>query len=188
MPCMCQPPPPAPPFWNLRGLVFPLFFSFQIRNSLWLRFQVWRLHIYNVDLNIIETFWLKKLIKLTHSQPRSRQTVMIYQKFQFLTDFSILIESFGTGWWCWDKNQDFLIVKTSFLKLSRFSWLLRLTFCQCQDQDSQSRRDWDKSRPLRFLSGLASVPVSSSSHCWDILCLLISQSCSFFSKILSNTI
>jgi hypothetical protein len=30
---------------------------------------------------------------------------------------------------------DFSIIKTSFLKLLRFSWPLRLTFCQCQDWD-----------------------------------------------------
>ncbi len=31
--------------------------------------------------------------------------------------------------------------------MSRFSWLLRLTFCQCRDWDSQLRHDQDKLRP-----------------------------------------
>ncbi len=45
------------------------------------------------------------------------------------------------------QDRDFSIVGTSFLKLSRFSRLLRLTFCQCQDWESQSRHVQDKSRP-----------------------------------------
>ncbi len=44
------------------------------------------------------------------------------------------------------QNRDFSIVETSFLKLSRFFWSSRLAFWQCQDWESQSRHDWDKSR------------------------------------------
>jgi hypothetical protein len=51
---------PPPPSLSLSlSLSLPLLFfvslsrfSFQIRNSLWLWFQVWRLHIYNVDCSI----------------------------------------------------------------------------------------------------------------------------------------
>jgi hypothetical protein len=46
-----------------------------------------------------------------------------------------------------DLDQDFSIVKTSFLKLPRFSWPSRLTFCQCRDQESQLRPRRYKSRP-----------------------------------------
>jgi len=49
----------------------------------------------------IEKSRLRKVIKLTNS--RSRQTVEICQKVQVLTDFSISIETFGTGRWCRDK-------------------------------------------------------------------------------------
>ncbi len=48
------PPPTAPTpellFLNLRGFVLMLFFSFSIRNSPWLQFQVWRLHIYKREI------------------------------------------------------------------------------------------------------------------------------------------
>jgi hypothetical protein len=44
-------------------------------------------------------------------------------------------------------DQDFSIVETSFLKLSRFSQQSRLTFCQCWDQESRLRHNLDKSRP-----------------------------------------
>ncbi len=47
-----------------------------------------------------------------------------------------------------DLDLDFLIVETSFLKLWRFSRLSRLTFCRCQDRESQSRHNWDKSSCL----------------------------------------
>jgi len=36
-------------------------------------------------------------------------------------------------------DQNFSIVETSFLKLSRFSRLSRPTLCQCQDLESRSR-------------------------------------------------
>jgi hypothetical protein len=42
---------------------------------------------------------------------------------------------------------DFSIVKTSFLKLSRFSRLSRPTLCQCRDWESWLRHDQDKLRP-----------------------------------------
>ena len=51
----------------------------------------------------IEISQLRNMIKLTNSWSRSRQTVKICQKYQVLTDFSISIETFGTGRWCWDK-------------------------------------------------------------------------------------
>ncbi len=51
----------------------------------------------------IEKSPLRNVIKLTNSQSRSRQTVKICQKCHFLTDFSISIETFGTGKWCQDK-------------------------------------------------------------------------------------
>jgi hypothetical protein len=43
------------------------------------------------------------MIKLTNSQSRWRLTVKISQKFQVSRDFSISIETFGTGRWCRDK-------------------------------------------------------------------------------------
>ncbi len=46
-----------------------------------------------------------------------------------------------------DLDRDFSIVKTSFLKLTRFSRLSRLTLCQCRDRESWSRPRRDKSRP-----------------------------------------
>ncbi len=47
-------------------------------------------------------------------------------------------------------HQDLLVVVTSFLKVSIFSRLSRLTFWNCQDRDSRSRHDQDKSRPPRL--------------------------------------
>jgi hypothetical protein len=41
----------------------------------------------------------------------------------------------------------FKIVETSFLKVSRFSRLLRPALWQCRDWESRSRHDRDKSRP-----------------------------------------
>jgi hypothetical protein len=67
----------------------------------------------------IEKSWSWKVIKLTNSWSRSRQTVKICQKVQVLTDFSISIETFGTGKWCRDKIE--------------ISQLLRPTFCRCQN-------------------------------------------------------
>jgi hypothetical protein len=54
--------------------------------------------------------------------------------------------------WDWKvvlrQNWDFLILmETSFWELSRFSRLSRPTLCQCQDRESWSRHNWDKSRP-----------------------------------------
>ena len=43
----------------------------------------------------------RNVIKLTNS--RSRQTVEIWQKCHVSTDFSVLVETFGTGRWCRDK-------------------------------------------------------------------------------------
>jgi hypothetical protein len=56
----------------------------------------------------------RNVIKLTNSRSRSRQTVKICQKCHVLTDFSISIETFGTGRWRRDK-----------IEISRLS---RLTF------------------------------------------------------------
>ncbi len=42
---------------------------------------------------------------------------------------------------------DFSFIKTSFLKLSRFSQLLRPTLCQYQEWESWLRHDQDKLRP-----------------------------------------
>ncbi len=67
----------------------------------------------------IEKSRLRNVIKLTNSRSRSRQTVKICQKFHVSTDFSISIETFGTGRWCRDK-----------IEISRSS---RLTFWKCQD-------------------------------------------------------
>ncbi len=50
----------------------------------------------------IEKSWSSNVIKLTNSWSRSRQTVKICQKFHVSTDFSISIETFGTGRWCRD--------------------------------------------------------------------------------------
>ena len=44
-------------------------------------------------------------------------------------------------------DQDFSIVETKILKVSRFSRLSRPALCQCQDRESQSRHDRDKLRP-----------------------------------------
>jgi hypothetical protein len=43
------------------------------------------------------------VIKLTNSQSRSRKTAEICQKCHVSTDFSISIETFGTGKWCRNK-------------------------------------------------------------------------------------
>ena len=51
----------------------------------------------------IEKSRSRNVIKLTNSRSRSRQTVEICQKFHVSTDFSISIETFGTGRWCRDK-------------------------------------------------------------------------------------
>ncbi len=51
----------------------------------------------------IEKSRSRNVIKLTNSWSRLTQTVEICQKCHFSTDFSILIETFGTGRWCWDK-------------------------------------------------------------------------------------
>ncbi len=67
----------------------------------------------------IEKSQSRKVIKLTNSRSRPRQTVKICQKVQISTDFSISIETFGTGKWCQDK-----------IEISRSS---RLTFCRCWD-------------------------------------------------------
>jgi len=45
----------------------------------------------------------RNVIKLTNSLSRSRLTVEICQKCHISTDFSILIETFGTGRWRRDK-------------------------------------------------------------------------------------
>jgi hypothetical protein len=45
----------------------------------------------------------RNVIKLTNSRSRSRQTVEICQKCHVSTDFSISIETFGTGRWRRDK-------------------------------------------------------------------------------------
>jgi hypothetical protein len=103
----------------------------------------------NLNKLIDREIWL---IKLTNSWSRSRQTVKICQTFQVLTDFLISIETFGTGRCVetksrfLDLNQDFLIVETSFLKLSRFSRLSRLTFTSVEigslDRD-HVKTNWD---------------------------------------------
>jgi hypothetical protein len=47
MPCKCQPPPPGPlPTYKFKRFGVS---AFPIRNSLWRRFQVWRLHNYYID-------------------------------------------------------------------------------------------------------------------------------------------
>jgi hypothetical protein len=51
----------------------------------------------------IEKSRSRNVIKLTNSWSRLTQTVEICQKCHVSTDFSILIETFGTGRWCWDK-------------------------------------------------------------------------------------
>ena len=68
----------------------------------------------------IEKSRSRNMIKLTNSRSRSRQTVEMSQKFHVSTDFSILIETFGTGRWCRDQIE---------ISQSR-SW--RPTFCNCQ--------------------------------------------------------
>jgi hypothetical protein len=44
----------------------------------------------------------------------------------------------------------YLVVETSFLKVSRFSGLLRPALCQCLDRESRSRHDRDKSTVGQF--------------------------------------
>ncbi len=51
----------------------------------------------------IEKYQSRNVIKLTYCRLRSRQTVEICQKCHVSTDFSIWIETFGTGKWCRDK-------------------------------------------------------------------------------------
>ena len=51
----------------------------------------------------IEKSWSRNVIKVTNSRSRLRQTVEICQKCHVSTDFSISIETFGTGRWCRDK-------------------------------------------------------------------------------------
>ncbi len=128
------------------------------------------------------------MIKSTNSWSRFRQTVVIYQNFRSPQIFHL-------DWDFWDwkvvliQNLDFLIIKTSFLKLLRCSWLSRHTFCQCQDQESRSRHNQDKLRLPRLLSVLVSVPVSSSSHCLRHPMLInLTKLLVCFPKILSNTI
>jgi hypothetical protein len=99
----------------------------------------------------IEKSRSRNVIKLTNSRSRSRQTVKICKKCHVSTDFSISIETFGTGRWCRDKIEiswsRSRCLETYFLKLSRFSQLSRLTFFWCRDWESWTRPRQDKSRP-----------------------------------------
>ncbi len=80
------------------------------------------------NLDKIKKSWSRNVIKLTNSWSRLRQTVKICQKCHFSTDFSISIDTFGTGRWCRDK-----------IKIYQ-SQLSRLTFWKCQDfLDCQDR-------------------------------------------------
>jgi len=86
-------------------------------------------------------------------QSRSQQTVWFAKNFrprQISRSWSRLLGLEGgvkTKSRFLNLDQDFSIVKTSFLKLSRFSWPSILTFCQCQDQESRSRSRQNKSWP-----------------------------------------
>ncbi len=120
------------------------------------------------NLNIMETFWIWKWWKISTNWEIS------VRNMQKSTYFSIEIETNCRGmtkfpgfdklldldrdFWVWILmsrwNREILIsIKISwlsrqtFLKMSRFSWLLRQTVWQCRDRDSQLRPRWDKSRP-----------------------------------------
>ncbi len=94
----------------------------------------------------IEKSWLRKVIKLTNSQSRLRQTVEVCQKYHVSTDFLISIETFGTGRWCRDKikisrsrlrlldcwDKLFEIVETYFLPVSRLRVSIETTSRQIE--------------------------------------------------------
>ena len=56
-----------------------------------------------------------------------------------------------------NRDWDISTAKTKMLKLFRFSRLSRLTFGNCQDQESQLRHDRDKSIPFYIISGVIMV-------------------------------
>ena len=96
----------------------------------------------------IEKSQSRNVIKLTNSWSRSRQTVEICQKCHVLTDFLVLVETFGTGRRCQDK------IETNFFSVSRFFRPSRLTFFWCWDRESRLRPRRDKSRPPCLVSPL----------------------------------
>ena len=87
---------------------------------------------------------LKKSQKVSKSLKKSQKVSKSLKKSQKV---SILTEKYWICIWSLILNQDILIVKTRFLKLSRFSQLSRPALCQCGEQESWSRHDGDKFRP-----------------------------------------
>ncbi len=61
---------------------------------------------------------------------------------------------------------DISIIETNSWKVSRFFWLLRLTFCQCRDRESRSRISIEtQTRQIK-------TPKLSWNHTWNCLNLL----------------
>jgi len=83
---------------------------------------------------------LKKSQKVSKSLKKSQKVSKSLKKSQKV---SILTEKYWICIWSSILNQDILIVKTRFLKLSRFSQLSRPALCQCGEQESWSRHDGD---------------------------------------------
>jgi hypothetical protein len=95
----------------------------------------------------IEKSWSRNVLKLTNSLSRSRQTVEICQKCHVSTDFSISIETFGTGRWCRDKIDISRSSRLTFWNCQDFLDCQDWLFFLCRDRESRSRPRRDKSRP-----------------------------------------
>ncbi len=75
--------------------------------------------------------------------PWQLQTIHIQSRMKFWSFFRKIGVITKVGGWG--------TVETHFLKMSRFSRLLRQTLWRCRDWDSRSRHDPDKSRPPTLL-------------------------------------
>jgi hypothetical protein len=99
--------------------------------------------------------WIEKYDKIDQLSIEIETNCQDLPKMSCLERFLNLDRDF----WDWKvvsrQNRDFSI--SNFLKMLRFSRLSRLTLCQCQDRDSQSRSGRDKSRPPGLINAPSAV-------------------------------
>ena len=131
---------------------------------------------------LVETLAQKSQQILRLSWSRLRQTFKNYHNLQALTDFSILIDTYGSGIWCledqhkswsrlmflsrWDKlflnAKNFSTVETDFITMSRS----RLSIETMLDQIETPRPKTNANRPL-WSFNLASTPEQAQLFEWE---------------------